>query len=91
MRGRLKGMGKVVIKRCKLCGKLFQAEGNAQYCSRCCAQEARRMQNKESKRNQRIGISRKGKCREMSELARINEEARELHMSYGQYVGKFDL
>lgn len=49
------------------------------------------MQNKESKRKQRIGISRKGKCRNMSELARINEEARKLHMSYGQYVGKFDL
>ena len=84
-------MGKVVIKRCKLCGKLFQAEGNAQYCSRCCAQEVRKMQNKESKRKQRKGVSGRGKGRNMSELARINEEARKLHMSYGQYVGKFDL
>lgn len=47
------------------------------------------MQNRESKRNQRHGAARRAKGRKMSELARINEEARKLHMTYGQYVGRY--
>lgn len=47
------------------------------------------MQNNESKRNQRSGAVRRAKGRKMSELARINEEARKLGMSYGQYTARY--
>ena len=49
------------------------------------------MQNKESQRKQRQGVVRRAKGRKMSELARINEEARKVGMSYGQYVGRYGL
>lgn len=78
----------MVIKRCRLCGKLFLAEGNTQYCSRNCAEEMRRMKDRMQKEMRRHRERRK-KGRRISELASINEEARKHHMSYGQYVSKF--
>ena len=75
--------GKKILKTCEVCGKEYMGISISKTCSDACKKELRRMTEAIWKAEQRG--KRNGK-KEMSELARINEEARQNGMTYGQYV-----
>ena len=65
------------LKICEICGKEFMGIKNSKLCSNACRKEACRI---------RDAIRRvRTKKEEMSDLARVNEEARDSGMSYGYY------
>lgn len=68
------------VRTCIVCGERFIGEGP--YCSDKCREENLRI-----KRHAQEILKRKPQKKKIkSELAKINEEAREAHMSYGHYV-----
>lgn len=72
------------LKVCDICGKEFMGIGVAKVCGPACRKEATRI--KEAIKRAKLKEQYTGRKKEMSELARINEEARAAGMSYGQYV-----
>ena len=68
------------VRICLSCGERFI--GDSIYCSDRCREEHQRIKAHAQEILKRPPKKKKIK----TELARINEEAREAHMSYGQYV-----
>lgn len=72
------------LRVCKVCGREFMGFSTAKMCSPACKREDARTRDaiKRIKAREQQESSKKN----MSELARLNEEARAAGMSYGQYV-----
>ena len=69
-----------MIKECQCCGTLFDAlDGRDKYCSEECRREYT---------NQQKRINRKKTTKTNKSITEINLKAKELGMSYGQYVAK---
>ena len=68
------------VRICIVCGERFI--GDSPYCSAKCREENLRIKEHAQKILKREPRKKKIK----TELAKINQEAREAHMSYGQYV-----
>ncbi len=75
-----------MTRECIVCGKKFEAKSHF---ANVCSEKCRKVRRAEIDRNSRL--KRKKTKKKMSELSRINEEARALHMSYGQYVARYEL
>lgn len=73
------------LKICEICGKEYMGSSRSKTCSDACRKEQNRMTaaiweaEKKRQQNRKQG---------MSDLARDNEEARKLGLSYGQYREK---
>lgn len=68
---------------CEICGKEYMGIKLSKTCSEECRKEQDRIKNAIWKAEHRTKSKRK---KGMSELARINQEARENGMTYGKYV-----
>lgn len=91
-------------RACAICGKMFRPASKCQkYCSKDCSKEAlladRRKYNsdyyfdekrKQSEAYERERIHRTRVTPRLS-LAEVNRRAREAHMTYGQYVLKYNI
>lgn len=84
-------------KPCKICGKLFMPRiANQLCCSSACSEENAKITTRtnywESKKTKEVKEKkqREQKQKKLS-IAEINKRAREEHMSYGQYCGKYGL
>lgn len=74
-------------KICLLCGRVFIPHEKAQkYCSKRCAHEARLTNERERRMESRF---RRKMTENMKMIAKINQEARERGMCYGQYVARY--
>lgn len=70
---------------CEICGKEYMGIKLSKACSDECRKEQDRIRSAIWKAEHKTGQNRRKK-KEISELARINEEARENGMTYGKYV-----
>ena len=77
-------MAETKLKICKVCGREFFGLSTAKTCSPACKKESKRVQ--EAVRRIKVREEQESSKKNMSELARLNEEARAAGMSYGQYV-----
>lgn len=81
---------------CKVCGKPFTACANsAKYCPNC-KEEKRKadylianQKRNEARRKMRAAKKRESARPKGPTLAEIAEKAKELHMTYGEYVARF--
>lgn len=71
------------LKVCEVCGKEFMGVKCAKVCSPACRKEANRVRDAIERIKQK---EQQADRKEMSDLARINAEARAAGMTYGQYV-----
>ena len=80
----------MAIKTCIVCGATFTARNDAKYCSRKCLERNRvRVRRKSLSPNGHYKrIKKNGNMRSIAEM---DAKAKELGMSYGQYVGLLNL
>lgn len=81
---------------CRMCGKPFTARSNsAKYCPTCKAakrkadQEIANLRRNEARREMRAAKSRECAKPKGLTLAETAVKAKELHMTYGEYVARF--
>lgn len=77
-----------MIKYCVICGRRFETErNNKKTCSKsCCAERNRDTARKRRKHT----LAKKKQKPKISELARIEQSAREYGLTYGRYVGMYE-
>lgn len=80
-----------MLIKCRICGEFFNAKnGNARYCSKQCKNKAKL--NALHERKLGLGVSSKKEAKKVNkELVDISVKARELGMSYGQYVAMMEM
>lgn len=76
----------MAVKICTVCGKQFQAQRNALYCTEQCRNTSRRGTRGRKKIVSPSGhYKRIAKNGNMKSIAEMDAKAKELGMSYGQY------
>jgi hypothetical protein len=75
------------LKTCEICGNKFVAEKrNIRYCSKACGVEGKKKRDKE-RQAERVEEAAREKAEKAKKMPiwQLNEEARQLGLTYGQY------
>ena len=79
-------------RKCAICGKEFMTiVYNSKYCSDACKEEGRRINQKDYWERQHANKGAEKREKKPVPLWKIDAKAKEMGLSYGQYVAKMGL